>query len=80
MTTAAIHLVKTFIIARVNYCNSILVGLPIYQLKRIQSVLNAAMQLIYGHIRFDHIMLILRDRLHWLWLSQQIEFKWSSRL
>lgn len=58
-TTAAIHLVNAFIVTRVDYCNSILIGLPRYQLNRIPSVLNVVAQIIYGHSRFDHIMPIL---------------------
>ena len=36
---------------------------------------HSAVRIIYGHSRVDHIMPTLRDRLHWLWLPQQIEFK-----
>ena len=75
LTAAAIHLVNTFIIARVDYCNSILVWLPKYQLNRMQSVLNVAARIIYGRSRFDYITSILSDRLHWLWLPQRMVLK-----
>ena len=74
-TMAATRLMNSFIIARVDYCNSILAGPPKQQLARIQSVLNVAARIIFGHARFDHIMPTLRDRLHWLKVPQRIEFK-----
>ena len=57
------------------YCNSILPGLPKYQLSLIQSVLNVAARVVYGQARFEYITPTLRDRLHWLRVSQIINFK-----
>ena len=74
-TMAATRLMKSFIIARVDYCNSILAGLPKQQLARIQSVLNVTARIIFGHARFDHITPTLRNRFHWLKVPQRIEFK-----
>ena len=69
-TTVAIRLVNSFIIARIDYCNSIFARLPKYQLSRIQSVLNTI-----GQACFEHITPTLRDRLHWLHVPQRIDFK-----
>ena len=71
LMTTVIHLAKAYIIAKVDYCNIILVERPRYQLDDIeyqvnQSILNIAAQIIYGHSHFDHITPILSDRLHWL--------------
>ena len=74
-TMAATRLMNSFIITRVDYCNSIFAGLPKQQLARIQSVLNVAARIIFGHVWFDHITPTLRDRLHWLKVPQRIEFK-----
>ena len=74
-TTVATRLVNSFLIARVDYCNSILAGLPKYQLSRIQSVLHVAAWIVYDQARFEHVMLTLRDRLHWLCVPQKNEFK-----
>ena len=74
-TTVATRLMNSFIIARVDYCNSILTGLPKYQLTRIQSVLNIAARIVYGQACFEHITPTLRDRLHWLRIPQRIDFK-----
>ena len=75
-TTVATCLVNSFVIARVDYCNSILARLPKYQLSRIQSVLNVAVRIVYGQACFEHITPTLRDRLHWLRVPQRIDFKW----
>ena len=60
-TTVATRLANSFVIARVDYCNSILAELPKYQLSRIQSVLNVAAQIVYGQACFEHITPSLRD-------------------
>ena len=74
-TTVATRLVNSFVIARVDYCNSILAGLPKYQLSRIQSVLNVAARIVFGQTCFEHITPTLRDRLHWLRVPERIDFK-----
>ena len=74
-TTVATRFVNSFVIARVDYRNGILAGLPKYQLSRIQSVLNVAARIVYGQARFEHITPTLSDRLHWLLVPQRIAFK-----
>jgi hypothetical protein len=74
-TSAAIKLVNSFVISRVDYCNSLLNGIPAYQLARVQSVLNAVARIIYGGLRWDHITPLLCDRLHWLCVPQRVQFK-----
>ena len=68
-------LVNSFIINRVDYCNSILAGIPNYQISRVQSILNVAARVIYYQARFDHVIPTLRDRLNWLRVSEWIQFK-----
>jgi len=46
-TSTAVVLVNSFIISRVDYCNSLLAGLPICQLKRIQSAQCCCMSYIW---------------------------------
>ena len=69
-TTVATCHMNSFVIARVNYCSSILARLPKYQLSHIQSVLNVAARLVYGQACFEHITPTLRDRLYWLRVPQ----------
>lgn len=74
-TSTAVILVNSFIVSRVDYCNSVLAGLPACQLERIQSVLNSAARLIYGRTPSDHVTDLLRDNLHWLRVPQRITYK-----
>ena len=67
-------LVQAFITSRVDYCNSLLYGLPNYQLNKLQRVLNASARLVCNAPRFCHISPLLRG-LHWLPVKARIEFK-----
>ena len=67
-------LVHAFITSRVDDCNSLLFGLPNYQLNKLQRVLNALARLVCNAPRFCHISLLLRG-LHWLPVKARIEFK-----
>jgi len=62
------------VISRLDYGNAVLVGLPVYLVRRLQSVLNAAARLIYHMRSADHITDALIS-LHWLRASQRIEYK-----
>ena len=60
-------------ISRLDCGNAVLVALPVYLVRRLQSVLNAAARLIY-HMRSADITDALIS-LHWLRATQQIEYK-----
>jgi len=68
--------VNSFVISRVDYCNSLLglAGVPRYQLDRLQSVMNTAARLIVGAKKHDHIKHVWQDRLHWLPILQRVQF------
>ena len=66
---------NSFVVTHVDYCNSLLAGLPVHQLDWIQSVLNYAVRLVYGHRKYDHVMPLLRDNLHWLRVPERVKFK-----
>jgi len=68
-------LFNSFVISRIDYCNSLLAGIPKCLLDRLQSVLNASAKLLYGCQKYDHVTPLIRDRLHWPPVSQRIEFK-----
>jgi len=70
-------LVHAFISSRLDYCNSTVVWRAEsadQQLKRLQSVQNAAARLVTGTRRSDHITPVLKV-LHWLPVRQRIQNK-----
>ena len=58
-------LFNALVISRVDYCNSILYGLPAYQIAKLQRVQNTAARLVYMIPKFTHISPYLKE-LHWL--------------
>ena len=63
-----------FVTSKVDYCNSLLYGVPKYVLQRLQRVLNCAARKVFKSNKYDHITPLLRE-LHWLPIQQRIEFK-----
>ena len=67
-------LVTCFVFARLDYCNSAFAGLPRCDLGRLQAVQNAAVRLVAGARKYDHVTPLLREK-HWLPVEQRIHFK-----
>ena len=69
-------LVHAFVASRVDYCKSLLYGLPASQLSKVQRVLNTAARLVCCAPHFSHMHITpLMYELHWLPLKQRIHFK-----
>ena len=58
-------LIHAFISSHLDYCNSLLFGVPECHLHKLQRVQNAAACLIFQESRFCHITPLLKS-LHWL--------------
>ena len=67
-------LVVALVHARLDYGNGVLIGLPAYLMRRLQSFLNAATRLIYRLRTRDHIADALVS-LHWLRVPERIQYK-----
>ena len=58
------QLVLALLMSMLDYCNSMLAGLPMSTLEPLQRVQNAAARLVLGLGRFDHVTPSL-IQLHW---------------
>ena len=71
---ASEKLVHAFISSRLDNGNSLLYGLPDYQIQRLQRVHNTAARILTLTSKYDHITPVLKS-LHWLPVKQRIIFK-----
>ncbi|XP_022804788.1 uncharacterized protein LOC111342010 [Stylophora pistillata] len=71
---AAQLLVHALVTSKLDYCDSLLYGLPKYLIKQLQRVHNAAARVVTVSPKFCHITPVLK-KLHWLPIDLPIEFK-----
>ena len=67
-------LVTSLVLSRLDFGNCILSGLPAIQIRRLQSVQNAAARMVFNLRRSDHVTDALIC-LHWLRVAERIKFK-----
>ena len=60
--------------ARLDYCNSLLYGVPKEQISKLHRVQNATARLVMDIGKYSHITPALTD-LHWLPIHARIHFK-----
>lgn len=73
-TKATQTLVSSFILSRLDYCNTLFYGCPDYLLLRLQKIQNNAARLTLRVPKSAHITPHLKS-LHWLPIEQRIQYK-----
>jgi len=74
ITGRRVILVVTLVLSRLDYGDTVLIGLPVYLTHHLQSILNAVARLIYHLRSADHITDALAT-FHWLCVPEQITYK-----
>ena len=71
---ATIQLVHAFVSSRIDYCNSLLYGIPEYAIKRLRRVQNLAARVVTRSSKYSSTTPTLK-KLHWLPVKYRIIFK-----
>uniref|UniRef100_A0A674EDB2 Reverse transcriptase domain-containing protein n=1 Tax=Salmo trutta TaxID=8032 RepID=A0A674EDB2_SALTR len=67
-------LIQALVISRLDYCNSLLAGLPACAIKPLKLIQNAAARLVFNLPKISHVTPLLRS-LHWLPVEARICYK-----
>ena len=67
-------IVQALVLLKLDYCNSILLGSPEYQMDKLQCIQNMACRVIFQLRKHDHIKHHLK-LLHWLKIRERIAYK-----
>jgi hypothetical protein len=73
-SNALVPLANALVSSRLDYCNSLLVGISKSNVAKLQRVQNALARVITRTPKYDHITPVLKS-LHWLPIAQRIKFK-----
>ena len=71
---AAKTLIRALVVSKMDYCNSLLLGITCKQLRRLQLIQNTAARIVTRSKPRDHITPVLFE-LHWLPFPNRIDFK-----
>ena len=67
-------LMQTLVLSKLDYCNSLLIGVNEYNLNKLQRIQNMACRVINNLKKHNSITSHLQD-LHWLKVREQINYK-----
>ena len=67
-------LVQALIVSKLDYCNSVVLGIPMYNIDKMQRLQNMACRLIFNLHRHYHVTPYLK-LLHWLKTEYRIQYK-----
>ena len=73
-TDATKTLMCSYVLSRLDYCNSLLYGCDKTLVNRLQMVQNAAAKVIFRKKKYDHVTPLLKE-LHWLPVEARIKYK-----
>ena len=65
---------QALVLSRLDYCNSLLLGSPEYQMDKLQHIQNMACRVIFQLRKHDHVIHHL-TLLHWLKIRDRIAYK-----
>jgi len=74
---ATAKLITSTVLSRLDYCNSLLAGLPSSSLSKLQRIQNSSARLVLRKKKTDHITPLLRQ-LHWLPIPERISYKLNT--
>ena len=67
-------LTQSIVISRLDYCNSVCIGLPMKSIHRLLLAQNAAARVVKRTPKREHMTPVLRD-MHWLPIIKRVQFK-----
>ena len=77
MFVATKNLVTSLVLPRLDYCNSLLAGIPQKLVNKVQRVMNCAARLVCEASKREHVTPLLVN-LHWLPVECRIEYKTAT--
>src|SRR5258708_34795097 len=75
---SALLLANALVSTKLDYCNSLLFGLPLHSIRRLQLVQNSLARVVVPSTRRFHPITPVLRSLHWLPIPSRIEYKIAS--